>query len=64
VKEEDKGCTNCDIMKQLMDSKANININMSMPAFQQEEKKSLKITPVKPEKNTKAKSKPAPKTKK
>jgi hypothetical protein len=64
VKEEDKGCTNCDIMKQLMDSKANININMSMPAFQQEEKKSLKITPVKPEKDAKAKSKPAPKTKK
>ena len=61
VKEEDKGCTNCDIMKQLMDSKANININMSMPSFQQEEKKTVKVSPVKTDKD-KAKSKTTLKT--
>jgi outer membrane protein assembly factor BamE (lipoprotein component of BamABCDE complex) len=32
-KKQEPGCTNCDILKQLMDSKANINLNMTMPSF-------------------------------
>jgi len=43
-KKAEEGCTNCDILKKLMESKANINLNMTMPSFPEDNGVSNKNT--------------------
>ncbi len=62
-KKKEDGCTNCDILKQLMDSKANINLNMTMPNFPDEKpaaKTAPKNQPKSNEKKAPAKKEKAP----